>query len=232
MQYHVTKAPAFLQCVALFEGLDESALRHIAKGATEIRASRGTILFREGDVCHGLHLVISGQVKISSQTVTGEEKIVLVVGKNESIGEAALFLGEPYSTTAEVVADTTLIYVEKDVVLGEASRSAAFSGRVIRELCRQLRQRTFDLQSCMLLNGTQRVIRYLLSQLPQGANGSVVELALPAKKGIIASQVNLTQEHFSRILHDLVEATMIEVHGRTVRIRDVGQLRNYGLEHN
>ena len=37
-------------------------------------------------------------------------------------------------------------------------------------------------------------------------------------KGVIASRLNLTQEHFSRILHELSESGLITVDGRTIRI--------------
>jgi CRP/FNR family transcriptional regulator, dissimilatory nitrate respiration regulator len=38
----------------------------------------------------------------------------------------------------------------------------------------------------------------------------------------------VTPEHFSRILHDLVEAGLIGVDGRDVRILDVARLRQFG----
>ena len=55
-------------------------------------------------------------------------------------------------------------------------------------------------------------------------------VTLQEKKGIIASQLNLTHEHFSRILRGLATAAMVEVDGRIVRIRDVDRLRAYCLE--
>lgn len=225
MLKRITNIPERLGSLALFSGLGQAELERFAAGATEIAAPCGTIVFREGAVCTGLHVVVSGQVKLSFQGGRGQEKVMLLAGKDESFGEAALFLGERYSMTAETIVDSTLLHVAKEVALAEAGRNAAFSGRVIRELCRQVRQRTFDLQSCLLLNGTQRVARYLLSQLPECVNGSAAEVALPAKKGIIASRLNLTQEHFSRILHDLMTDALIEVDGRTIRIPDVVKLR-------
>ena len=50
-------------------------------------------------------------------------------------------------------------------------------------------------------------------------------ITLPAKKTLIASRLNLTQEHFSRILHDLQSAGLIAVHGRQIRLLDLRRLR-------
>jgi CRP-like cAMP-binding protein len=78
----------------------------------------------------------------------------------------------------------------------------------------------------MLMSGTQRVICYLLHEVPFEAEGAAeVAVTLPVRKGLIASRLNLTQEHFSRILHELAVATLIRVEGQRVHIRDVGQLR-------
>ena len=46
---------------------------------------------------------------------------------------------------------------------------------------------------------------------------------------MVASRLNMTPEHFSRVLHELSAAGLIEVDGRTVRILDLEGLRGYGI---
>ena len=46
---------------------------------------------------------------------------------------------------------------------------------------------------------------------------------------MIASRLNLTQEHFSRILHELSEKSLIVVDGRRIHISNVELLRAYDL---
>jgi CRP-like cAMP-binding protein len=48
---------------------------------------------------------------------------------------------------------------------------------------------------------------------------------LPAKKGVIASRLSLTQEHFSRILHNLSHRGLILISGREIAIPDPEGLR-------
>jgi len=45
---------------------------------------------------------------------------------------------------------------------------------------------------------------------------------------VVASRLNMTPEHFSRVLHELSSAGLIEVDGRTVRIIDLEGLRGFG----
>jgi CRP-like cAMP-binding protein len=152
--------------------------------------------------------------------------VLRLAGDGESFGELALFLGRRHLTTAEAIVDTILLHVTKAVVLREVDRSRGFARRVIEELCNQLRDRTLDLQSYRLHSGRQRVIGYLLGRLPAEINGAPAAVMLPAKKGIIASHLNLTHEHFSRILRELATVGLIEVIGRTVRIPDVHRLES------
>jgi CRP-like cAMP-binding protein len=42
---------------------------------------------------------------------------------------------------------------------------------------------------------------------------------------VLASRLNMTPEHFSRILHDLNAAGLIEMNGRAIRIPDLERLR-------
>jgi len=84
-----------------------------------------------------------------------------------------------------------------------------------------------EFEGYFLSSGTERVIGYLL----RGENGNSAhnaeQITLPATKGIIASRLNLTHEHFSRILRELMTAGLIEVDGREVRILNKKRLFGY-----
>jgi len=72
------------------------------------------------------------------------------------------------------------------------------------------------------------VIGYLLRDIEESRDPRrMVEVSLQASKGVIASRLSVTQEHFSRILHDLAARGLIEVHGRAIRILDVDRLRSW-----
>ena len=83
-----------------------------------------------------------------------------------------------------------------------------------------------DVESYSLHSGRQRIIGYLLRDNIDSDEKSL-SVTLPTNKGIIASRLNLTQEHFSRILHELSEKGLILVKGRKISIPDVEKLRTY-----
>ena len=67
---------------------------------------------------------------------------------------------------------------------------------------------------------------YLLRELPDSTEADeTASVTLQTSKGVIASRLNLTQEHFSRILHELAEAGLLQVQGRRIVVRDTHRFR-------
>lgn len=223
----LTGTQAFLASLPLFQDVDGQTIARLAAARIDMTLPAGSIIFRQGETPAGLYLVVSGQVKLSLQTAGGDDKVIELLGSAESFGAVPVLLGERHTLTAETIEESTLIHLGKDVVLGELERNPRFCARMLREVCRRLQQRTRDFEVCMLLTGAQRVAAFLLEQIPDGVNGKSVAVTLPTKKGIIASRLNLTHEHFSRILRDIQAAGLIEVHGREIRMTDVARLRRY-----
>jgi len=224
------EVPVMIEGVALLQGLEKPIRERLAAEASILTVSRSDAVFRQGEACAGLHVVIEGQVKLLMRTGNGHEKVFEVIGPNETMGETALFLGLPYPVAAEAVVDTRLMHLAKGTLLRELASDSMFALRVIESLARRLNRHTEDLKSYMLLSGTQRVICFLLQEIPDVFSATdAVEVTLPTRKGVIASKLNLTQEHFSRILRDLTAASLIEVAGARIRIPDVARLRDYQM---
>jgi CRP-like cAMP-binding protein len=197
-------------------------------GTRELRVKRGDILFQKGDPTRGFYIVVYGQVKLLFITPNGDEKVIEIMGPGQSFGEALMFMEKPYIVTAHALVDSMLLHVSKEVVFEELDRDPKFARRMIAGLSRRLHHLISDVESYSLRSATQRVIGYLLQpdHDDDEAHGRTM-VTLPASKSVIASRLNITPEHFSRILHELTEAQLIEVAGRTVRILDMEKLRTY-----
>ena len=219
----------FLGSLPLFEELDPGVLKRLLVGMSTFDAPRGTIFLRRGDLCTGFYAVIYGQVKLSLQATRGDEKVFELLARGDTFGESRMFLDEPNRYTAECLADSKLLHVAKNVVCAEIDHDAAFARRIIASLSRRLSSVIGDLEGCTLHSGTQRVVFYLLRLVrdQHEPENEATAVTLPAQKSIIASHLNVTHEHFSRILHELTAARLIEVKGATVRILDCAALRQH-----
>ncbi len=218
----------FLKNVPLFRELSDAELDRIAAGTGQVRAPTGTILFRRGEACAGFHVVVYGQVKLAFGAADGSEKVVEILGPGQSFGEAVMFLEKPYVVFAETLADSLLLQIGKAGVFAELERNPRFARKMLAGLALRLHRLVHDLEAYTLRSGTQRVIGYLLRDAPEdGPPNAPIEVALATSKGVLASRLNITREHFSRILHDLSTSGLIEVRGRIIRITDPERLRAY-----
>ncbi len=223
----------FLRNIPLFRELAPEELERVAARTRQQRAARGEILFHRGDAAAGMHVIVVGQIKLAFDSPSGDEKVVDILGPGQSFGEAVMFLDARHVVSAHALADSLLLFISREAIFEELERDPQFARRVIGGLSRRLHYLMSDLEAVSMRSGTERVIGFLLSQ-PAGkdkdgktASAGQLRVTLPATKGLIASRLNLTQEHFSRILHELISRGMITVKGREVLIRDVGRLKSH-----
>ncbi|AWI81311.1 Crp/Fnr family transcriptional regulator [Parazoarcus communis] len=225
-----TRVAQLLASASLFAGLTPAEIAPFARGARETSVTKGDILFHRGDACTGFHLILSGQIKLAFISAEGNEKVVEILSRGQSFGEAVMFMDKPYVVMAQALTDCSLLHIAKQVVFDEMGRDPIFCRKIIAGLSRRLHQLMSDVESYSLRSGRDRIIGYLLREEGLGSDDDVlttgpVSIRLPTSKGIIASRLNLTQEHFSRILHELIESGLIQVQGRNIHVPDLGRLR-------
>ena len=218
------KVQDFLQNLPLFGALSTKELDRVSAGTTRVRAPAGTVLFRRGEPCSGLYLIVYGQVKLAFGGSEGAEKVVEILGPGQSFGEPFLFLDEPHLAFAETLADSLLLVVSKAALFAEIDRNPRFARNMLTLLAERLHRRIADIEAYTLKSSAQRVVAYLLRDVPSDAR-SPLEVKLSAAKGVVASRLSITREHLSRVMHELVQAGLIEVRGRTIRILDPARLR-------
>ena len=213
----------------LFNGLSPAEVARIARGVRELKAPKGEILFHRGDTCTGFHLILSGQIKLAFTSADGNEKVVEILRPGQTFGEAVMFMDKPYVVMAQALTETQLLHIGKQIFFDELAGDPLFCRKIIAGLSQRLHHLMADVESYSLRSGRDRIIGYLLREeefVPNPPHDGRVSIRLPTSKGTIASRLNLTQEHFSRILHELTSAGLIEVEGRTIHIPDIGRLRN------
>jgi CRP-like cAMP-binding protein len=223
------KTQAFLANLPMFSEMSAEEIDRIAAATLPVHVAKGESVFNTGDACVGFHIVVYGQVKLGFTSPQGIEKVVEIVSPGQSFGEALMFLDKPYIVFAQALSDAMLLHVAKHAVLEELARDPQFARRMISGLARRLHGLVRDVEAYTLRSGQERVIGYLLADVADSTgNGKPVEVHLTPGKSVIASRLNMTPEHFSRILHDLAASGLIEMNGRSVRIPDLERLRRGG----
>ncbi|MDR1854213.1 MAG: Crp/Fnr family transcriptional regulator [Azoarcus sp.] len=215
----------------LFRGLSSADIAHLSKGMREFWAKKGEVLFNRGDECNGFHLLLEGRIKLGVVSTDGVEKVLELILPGQTFGEALMFLEKPYIVFSQALEDCHVLFFHKSVVFAELERDPGLGRRMLAGLAMRLRQLVHDVEDYSLHSGKQRIIGYLLREIsgedeefePTGA----CTVKLMIGKNVLASRLNMTQEHFSRILHELAAQGLFTIHGREIHIPDVEKLRRY-----
>lgn len=219
--------PRFLARLPLFCDLAPEELQRLAGGCQLRRYSRGETVLQMGDACDAFHVVVTGQVKLYVLSAAGQEKVIELIAPGHSFAEALMFLGRPCVVNAQTLADSLLLTVQRHAVLDELQRDNRFALRMLAGLSRRLHGLVHDVQAYALQSGVQRVIGYLLREYDGGDAEGSVTVSLPVSKATVASRLSLTPEYFSRVLHELEAAQLIQVDKRDIHILDLRRLAAY-----
>lgn len=181
------------------------------------------MLFRQGEPATGLHAVLYGSIKLSMRAARGE-RVVDIVGPGHSFGEPVMFMEKPYIVSATALADSLVLQVAKEAVFVELERSPKLARRVIAALSQRIEGLVREVETYALGSAAKRIAAWLLRRVPPGASGEAT-VTLPAAKRQLASQLNLSAEHFSRVLRELAARGLVEARARRLRIPDLERLR-------
>lgn len=212
-----------LSNLALFRRLDTATRARIASHTKKVRLRRGDFVFHRGETPEGFFIVVFGVIALVAHHPRGP-RLSGLVGQGRSFGEPVMFLSKPYVVDARAQTDALLLHVPKDAVFAEIERNPAFAHRLIAGLAARIEVLVREIEA---RSGTaqERLVAYLLRA--GGVSEGQVTVTLPISKAAIASQLALTPEHFSRILHDLARRKLFRVEGRRIVIEDARALAKH-----
>ncbi len=224
--------PRYLSMLPLFQDMGSPELQRLALGCRLRPLARGDAVFHIGEPCTEFHVTVSGQVKLFAISPAGQEKIIEIVAPGGSFAEALMFTDKPYFINAQALSETVLLSVSKHSVVQEIERDPKFCMRMLAGLSRRLHGLVKDVQAYSLHSGVERVIGYLLRDLPDEGDTApgAQHVVLPVSKATIASRLSMTPEYFSRVLRELEGKGLIEIDKREIRIPDPKRLMQSPLE--
>jgi len=211
----------------LFSGMTEDQLDKIIQTVSVIRLDEGELLFRRNDDAKHFYLVRSGQLKLYRISVDGTEKVIHIVGPQETFAEAIMFMKrQTYPVNAEALSEVEVIAIDNITFISILHESVDTCFQVMADMSTRLRMRLDDIESLSLQNATLRLVGYLLQQLPEDSKDpSDIKLSLP--KSVVASRLSVQPESLSRILYHLTRDGLIKVEGSVIHVNDPQGLRNF-----
>ena len=194
------------------------------------RFPHGATLFTAGDVATDVHVVLTGRVKVLTDTLIGRPVLLALRGPGDLLGELAAFDGGRRSATAVTLEDTVT------VSLGiERFRALLFAHpEVTLHLLGLTSQRLRDADAKRVeytaLDSGGRVARRLVELGERWgeptADGLLIDLGLTQDE--IASWTGASREALTRALASFRQRGWISTERRRVLILDVESMRRRG----
>lgn len=217
----------WLDCLPQFSMLTAQERELLMRATTKSLVDKGGILFQQGDDCAGLYLLLSGQMKLAFASPQGQEKVLQIVRPGEIFCAAILFAEQPYAFFAQAIRNSLLLHLNKQAIHEVMASNVAFMQQIMLSMAHGYHQLIVDSESVRLHSAAERIVRYLLREMEAANDTTSGVVNLDIAKGLIASQLNLTQEHFSRILNELHRFGLIVLTGRRIEIPAVDALQAY-----
>lgn len=202
-------------------GIDEARWKHIMDTAVRKKYRKGSYLFREGDPCDAIYLLISGKVKLRTFDAEGREEIAGIFWFGEVIWEGIFIEDSTYPYDA-VCIDTTDCCKLSRAEFEEFMSDPNVAPKVITLLSRKLRAANERVLLLTTEDPKARLAGFLLRQSKYAESDTVV-----MRLEEISASIHLRPETVSRKIKELQKDGMIEKTGQSsIRLLNYQGLRD------
>ena len=212
---------ALLRTLPLFRSLTHETFGKLVESVRFDRYVKGDTIVRQGEKANWVMVVLEGYVKLSRLSANGEETLIHIFGRGETVAESVAVLGDNHTTTAEAAGPTRIVRLPAHVVAQAARDAPELALAILSESSAKIWALMDEIEALKAQTADQRVLRFLLSLVP--AHGKNAEARLPYTKGVIAASLGLKQETLSRSFARL-KSVGVEIEGRTLRVEDADRL--------
>ncbi|MCX5496228.1 helix-turn-helix domain-containing protein [Kaistia dalseonensis] len=209
------------EVLPILAGMSAARRQDLLANAILHSVPTGTVLFEQGEVPNFQLIIVSGSAQLLGKSGAGREVLIETVRAPDLIIPAAVVSGAPYLMQARVPEPSRFLLVQADVFRDAAAADPVLAQAVIGSLATQFRRMVRQIKNLKLRTTTERVGCYVLAL--SARQGTPDRAVLPYEKTLIASELGMTRESFSRTLASL-ENSGLQVEGQTILIRDARSL--------
>jgi CRP/FNR family transcriptional activator FtrB len=205
----------------ILRGLSDDRRREVMESTILHSVPGGTVLFEQGDIPNFQIVVMSGSAQLFGRATGGREVLVEVVRSPDLIIPAAVVTGAPYLMQARVPEPSTFLLIQARTFRDIVATDPVLANAVIGSLATQFRRMVRQIKNLKLRSAVQRVGCYVLTLADRQRTPE--RAVLPYEKNLIASELGITRESFSRALSSL-EKCGLRIDGQVIHIVDAARL--------
>jgi CRP-like cAMP-binding protein len=219
---------ALLANCGLLKDLPPDLAQKIAELYVTRRLRDGELLHAKGDEPDGLYGIVSGKVKISSQSASGRQSVLTVLEAGSWFGEISLFDGQPRTHDAHAQGDTVVVMLPQRDFQRLLERHPRLYGHIVRLLCRRIRGCFTLLEDSAFLGLSARLAKRLLhfadTHGEPTAGGTRINLHLPQEE--LGKMLGKTRESIGKQLKRWQHSGLVDIKYGSIVIRDRARLQD------
>jgi len=186
----------------------------------------GDVLFREGDSGEVMFVIQSGAVRIS-KSISGEDKVLAVLGPGEFLGEMAILNGKPRTATATVVESARCLVIEAKTLESMVARNAEIALRLIKKLAKRLDSADTLVEILMHRDPKARVMLALARHADAFGEPTPEGIRVRTTAAEIAREVGVGIEAADEVMARLHRLRLITEDEASIIVADVGRLQDF-----
>lgn len=186
----------------------------------------GEVLFREGEPGDTMLVIQAGAVHITKR-VSGEEKLLAVLGAGEFLGELAILNSKPRTATATAVEPTRCLLIEAKTLEAMVTKNAEISLRLIKKLAKRLDAANSLIEILMHTDPKARIMLALSRHADAYGERTEEGIRLRTTTADIASEVGVDVDVASDVMARLRRLKLVsDEHGELV-VADAERLQEF-----
>lgn len=197
-----------------------------ADQVTETKAcssyGRGSAIFSYGQYPRGVYCIHKGHVKLTRPTPDGREHILRLAGAGDLVGYASMISGEPYTLNCVAVEETSICFVPSDLILSIVRENTHLALRVMQDLSHELEdaeRRVVEIAQKTIRERVAEALLVIKETFGVAEDGETLNSPLTREE--IAGIVGSAQESVIRTLSEFKSDKLIEIVGRSIRVKNV-----------
>lgn len=175
-----------------------------------IHLKKDEILFREGDECQYVGIVLKGIINISSYSYQGIEMNYAVINKDEMFGNNLLFSSEPYFK-GHVISktNTDIALIDKNTLLHIFKNNEQFLLAFLNKESDGSKKMNNKIKTLSFYHAEDRFLYYLSSH-----NNHIIYHSITS----LAAELNMSREVLSRLIAKLTKEKTITKNGHSISL--------------
>lgn len=207
--------------IPLFSQLDATQRSLISQVASVETIAKGGLYFSEKSASRGLHVLLSGRVKLFKTSEDGKEQTIYLFGPGEPFCLCSVFSDGQLPANLAALEPSRVLVIAPEHFERIISEDPSLLLNLLRVMSVRLKEAMDMIDALSLKQAPARLAAYFLTH----AHDGIVRLGITQRE--FAKVIGITPEALSRTLKRMSETGLIKHGDQSIQLRDIRQLEAY-----